>query len=102
MQIFFSLTVLIAFLAESILFVTSVLQGKEIDDSYFRKYKGHDLFLFTLVKAAMVALVIYLILFPEGLLLGSGRWGGYIMGVLYCFVAFRFLRNCHTYSGKRV
>ena len=93
MQIFFSLILLVAFIAESLFFITLVVQGKEIDDSYYRKYKGNNLFLFTLAKAAIVAIVIYLILFPGGLVLGSGRLGGYIIGVLYCYISFRFLSN---------
>jgi len=93
MQIIFSLILLIAFITESIFFIVLVVQGKDIDDSYFRKYKGNNLFLFTLSKAIIVAVVIYVILFPGGLVLGSGRLGGYIIGVLYCFISFRFLRN---------
>ena len=98
MQNIFSLILLIILIAESIYFVLSVVQGKDIDDSYFRKYKGNNLFLFTLAKATIVAVVIYIILFPGGLVLGSGRLGGYIIGVLYCFISLRFLRNC----SKRV
>jgi hypothetical protein len=90
-----------AFIAESIFFILLVVQGKDIDDSYFRKYKGNNVFIFTLIKALIVALVIYLILFPGGLVLGSGRLGGYIIGVLYCFVSYRFLRNCITHYRKR-
>ena len=102
MQNIFSLLLFITFIAESIFFVISVVHGKDIDDSYFRKYKGNNLFLFTLAKAIIVAVVIYIILFPGGLVLGSGRFGGYIIGVLYCFIALRFLRNCRTYYSKRV
>lgn len=102
MQNIFSLILLTAFIAESILFIILVVQGKDVDDSYFRKYKGNNLFLFTLAKASIVALVIYLILFPGGIVLGPGRFGGYIIGVLYSFVSFRFLRNSLTYYRKRV
>jgi hypothetical protein len=49
-----------------------------------------------------VALVIYLILFPGGLILGSGRLGGYIIGGLYVFIAGRFLGNYLAYGRKRV
>lgn len=101
MQTIFSLILLVTFIAESIFFIILVIQGKDNGDSYFRKYKGNNVFLFTLIKAIIVGLVIYLILFPGGLVLGSGRVGGYIIGVLYCFVSFRFLRNCKTYYSKR-
>ena len=96
MQILISLILFIAFIAESLFFIIMVVQGKDIDDSYFRKYKGTNLFLFTLTKAIIVAVVIYLILFYGGLV-GSGRFGAYIIGVLYCFISFRFLRKCISY-----
>ncbi|MBU1709885.1 MAG: hypothetical protein KKE17_07775 [Proteobacteria bacterium] len=102
MQTIFSLILLIAFIAESIFFILLVVQDKEIDDSYFRKYKDKNLFLFTLAKAIIVGLVIYVILFPGGLVLGSGRIGGYIIGVLYCFIALRFSRNYRTSYRKNL
>jgi hypothetical protein len=101
MQNIFSLILLIILITESIFFIILVVQGKDIDDSYFRKYKGNNLFLFTLAKAIIVAVVIYIILFPGGLVLGSGRFGGYIIGALYCFISLRFLRNCRTYYCKK-
>ena len=92
MQNIFSLILLLAFISESLVFIIMVVQGKEIDDSYFRKYKGNNLFLFTLAKALIVAVIIYIMLFPGGFV-GSGRLGGYIIGVLYCFISLRFLKN---------
>ena len=102
MQNIISFIIFLAFITESILFVLAVVQGKDIDDSYFRKYQGNNLFWFTLAKAATVALVIYIILFPGGLVLGSGRLGGYIIGGLYCFISLRFVRNYRTYGRKRI
>jgi hypothetical protein len=102
MRIILSLLILVAFLVESTFFVLSVVQGKDIDDRYFRKYRGNNLFWFTLAKATTVALVIYLILFPGGLILGSGRLGGYIIGGLYVFIAGRFLGNYLAYGRKQV
>ena len=95
MQILFSLILFIAFIAESLFFITLVVKGKDIDDIYFRKYKGNNLFLFTLTKAITVAVVIYLILFSGGLL-GSGKFAAYIIGLLYCFISFRFLSKWNS------
>jgi hypothetical protein len=102
MQILLSLLIITACITESIFFILLAVKGQDIDDMYFRKYRGYNLFWFTLAKAIIVAVVVYIILFPEGLILGSGKLGGYIIGVLYCYIALRFLGNCRTYYRRRL
>lgn len=94
MQHIFSLTMLVAFVVESAFFIIMTAKGNNVADSYFQKYKEKNLFLFTVVKGTIVALIIYIIYHPGGLVLGSGRIGAYIVGILYGFISVRFVWNC--------
>lgn len=101
MENIFIIFVVSLFFIESAIFILFAKNKADTKDKYYKKYKNHNLTAFTFVKGLIIGCVVYIVRFPGVLALGSGKLGAYIIGILYCIIALKFLWHSLSYFFSR-